>query len=200
MKIYKRYIIAIFLSFWIQATLFAESAGHGKHPRKSEFIYWDSKKLDWNDFRKSPPNGSAYAAMTSSAIDMQFEGEGNTLYFTINAVFDPGDSWKVPEVTAYILKHEQGHFDITEIWARMLRKKISSHKFKNVKSISSEVQNMYNWSVSKWKKMQTKYDHLTQHSIKESKQNKWNEKIRKVLVKLRPYQQSEIKITLNNIK
>ena len=38
---------------------------------------------------------------------------------------DHGDEHK----TDYILRHEQGHFDIAEIFARKLNKKMSEYKF-----------------------------------------------------------------------
>ena len=51
---------------------------------------------------------------------------------------DHGDSHK----TDYILKHEQGHFDIAEIFARKLNKKMSEYKF-NKTTYKTDLKNIY---------------------------------------------------------
>lgn len=87
--------------------------------------------LRWTDFR-GPPDANAparHVAATASSLvwtyayESEFDGKHCTFRITelhASAVFDPQGSWVKPgHRTPAVLRHEQGHFDITEIHRRM---------------------------------------------------------------------------------
>lgn len=79
--------------------------------------------------------------------------------------------------SVYILKHEQTHFDITELYTRKLRQLISQKDFTKVKNVVSEIDRMYKRIANEWQKEENKYDSETQHGINGARQNIWNENI-----------------------
>ena len=149
--------------------------------REKGYIYWDQRALTWDDFKGSPVSSSPYVALTHSAIVLNFSGQDNTINFSVESAFYPRQSWKKKNVDDYILKHEQGHFDITEIYSRILRKAIAEMKFKKYDTIGSEVQKVFNQKSNDCEKLQDQYDHETDHSKKKEEQYRWDAKIATML-------------------
>src|SRR5579871_6965376 len=89
-----------------------------------ETIAWDSAtRLTWADFRGKADNNSSFSASTASGIVYKFSMDGEGYSDSITAVFYPNESWVRIRDDKYLI-HEQGHFDITEIFARKLRKRL----------------------------------------------------------------------------
>jgi hypothetical protein len=158
---------------------------------------WRDGKLQWSDFKGEVPADSKFHALTNSAISLEYEGEGNYLIFNIGTIFDSYKSWKKEGVNAYVLKHEQLHFDITEYHARLLRKKIKTHDYESVQSIEKEVKQMFDDAFDNAKEMQIKYDKDTDHSLNKKKQAKWNKKVKKLLQKTSSYKNPRIKVNVS---
>jgi hypothetical protein len=142
-----------------------------------EYIGWkDSVKLTWNDFKAAPINNAAEAAMTASSMEFSYKTKNNQLFWNVNVKFFPLLSWSnKSKQSDYILKHEQLHFDITELYARLFRKQltesVSSIKdIPKLKSINKKI-------LQEWQAEQNKYDRETNHSINEAKQLEWNKNI-----------------------
>lgn len=164
---------------------------------ESTYIHWNERKLNWEDFSGEVPADSKFDALTHSAIDMTFNGEKTTLKFNVQTIFDPDKSWKKEGVTAYILKHEQVHFDITEYYSRVLRKKLKTRRFKSFDTVEKEVMNMFNQTFDEAAKMQVKYDDDTKHSQNKNKQAKWNKKVKKMLASLSSFKNPIMKVNVN---
>jgi hypothetical protein len=96
-------------------------------------INWDARRpLAWSDFR-GPADGNAATervAMTAATLRWNYEyaleREASRCRYWIEqvgseAVFNQADSWVRPGyLTDTILRHEQGHFDLTELYKREL--------------------------------------------------------------------------------
>ena len=92
--------------------------------------------------------------------------------YSVVSTFYPEGSWYLPQrVTPYILAHEQAHFDISELHARMLRKNLAGKKFS--KKIKSEIEAIYEQIEQKRRAMQTKFDAETDHSRNVEKEMQW---------------------------
>lgn len=161
------------------------------------YVYWGSRQLEWTDFQGNIPSDSKFDALTHSIISMDFQGEGVILEFEILSIFDPTKSWKKEGVDNYILKHEQGHFDITEYYARVLRKKLKTTKYKSIETIGDEVRSLFNESFDSANKLQVKYDKETGHSVNRRKQKKWNRKIRRMLKSTNAYRNTKLKVNIS---
>jgi hypothetical protein len=159
-------------------------------------INWTDGDLKWTDFSGPIPSSSKFDALTHSSISLDFEGQNISLNFTIKSQFTPSKSWKRAGVDTYILKHEQGHFDITEYHARLLRKNLKSYKYKSFASISIDIQRMFDEASDAANEMQVRYDEETNHSINRKKQSKWNKKIKNLLSKTSGYKKQRFKVSI----
>ncbi|MCH7785424.1 MAG: DUF922 domain-containing protein [Bacteroidetes bacterium] len=147
---------------------------------KEKILWSESYKLSWADFQAKPNIGSGFVASTNSGISFSYsfsysEEKGDfDLDFTIQSNFYPTLSWYIAsEVTENTLKHEQTHFDISELHARLLRKKISETIFS--KNIKKEMDTFYNTIENMRKEMQLRFDNETDHSNIRNKELEWEE-------------------------
>lgn len=152
----------------------------------SEKIQWkENQKLSWEDFRGKPVRSASFVASTNTGISFQYSysiknGDINVDYF-VESFFQPEGSWYIPEkVSPYILRHEQAHFDISELHARMLRKNLYGKTFS--KKVKSEIEGIYQQVEQKRRAMQTKFDAESDHSRDEEKENFWQKYIANQLV------------------
>ncbi|MDN3724977.1 DUF922 domain-containing protein [Aequorivita sp. SDUM287046] len=143
----------------------------------SEKIVWNENiQLSWEDFRGKPIRSGNFAAVTSSGISFRYsysiKNEKIDVKYSVESFFTPENSWYVPErVTPHILKHEQAHFDITELHARMLRKNLDGKKFS--KRVKSEIESIYQQVEQKRRAMQNKFDTESDHSRNIEKEASW---------------------------
>ncbi|QAA82902.1 DUF922 domain-containing protein [Aequorivita sp. H23M31] len=151
----------------------------------SEKIYWSSDtKLTWKDFRGTPLEKARFVASTRTGIHFKYTysiNEGDIkVEFTAESFFDPQESWYIPKkVSQNVLNHEQGHFDISELHARILKKRLQAKKFTS--GVKSEVEAIYLQLESERKAMQRKFDEETNHSLNLDKEKLWEERIAKQL-------------------
>jgi len=152
---------------------------------EDEKIVWNENyRLEWSDFRASHRSGVSYVASTSSGISFSYSySEKNgviDLNITVQSNFYPESSWVNPkEASAYILAHEQAHFDISEIHARILRKRISETTFS--KKIKKELTSLYNNVDGKRIAMQRLFDKESDHSKIKEKELEWEAFIKQQL-------------------
>ncbi len=107
------------------------------------------------------------------------------LTYQVTCNFSKTKSWGLVK-TAYILAHEQGHFDITEIYARKLHEALQSYSF-NKKNYKQDVNRAYQKIVMEKEAFQEMYDKQTDHSRKKKEQAAWLIIIKKLLEDSSPY-------------
>lgn len=140
-------------------------------------IAWnENSKLSWSDFKGTPNGSRDYVASTNSGISFSYSyGERNgkiNLEYTIQSNFYPDLSWYRPEiVNDYILRHEQAHFDISELFARKLRKKVEAIPL--TKNIKKEIDAVYSVNEKERQDMQYAFDKESVHSRNEKEEIKW---------------------------
>src|SRR5436190_4980330 len=101
----------------------------------SEFIPWSiNRKLTWNDFHGFASSYSQADAATAIHISARPFYHKKKLYYDVNAYFIPNQSWFRTK-SAALLRHEQLHFDIAELYARKVRKKISEYSQMGVRDV-----------------------------------------------------------------
>jgi hypothetical protein len=183
---------------WIQAP----SVKPGDPPRPGLIAY---RRLTWADFEpRSVLSGAS--AQTSAVLHATYKwgwkSQGNQ--FTgfisdvrIGAWFDPAGSWRKADVrsdNALLLEHEQRHFDLCEVGARLLRDQImllrpDIHGSSDAE-IRIKVQNIMNPLVTSFiddvKKQQERYDRESNHSRNRRVQQEWNARIQHDLDRLAP--------------
>ena len=111
---------------------------------KDDFILWqENKKLKIQDFRADNKDTvkvnrqQFLGAISAIRIEYSsFQRNKNSVpEFSIKTYFDPNESWMLLK-NDYVLQHEQIHFDLTELYARKMRKSVESLRQKNVTNIS----------------------------------------------------------------
>lgn len=154
--------------------------------QEEEVIPWSvDRKLKWSDFKGSYFKTQWAAATTASSISYEFstfEKDGQLyLDFKVGCEFYPNKSWYRPELCdSIILSHEQLHFDIAELHARKMRKRLAETQF--TKNIKDEVKTIYKAIIKELYLFQNKYDHETNYSRDLGKQLIWNRMIAEALV------------------
>lgn len=107
----------------------------------TQYLFWNKNyRLGFSDFKGSPTEKDTALTRTdekfythtlgaiSKSIDVKLVNKNGKTTFTIYAGMDQFNSWIKNPDDSITLKHEQGHFDICEIYARLLRKEIRQVK------------------------------------------------------------------------
>lgn len=157
----------------------------------SEKIPWtEDVKLTWDDFKGRPDMRSPFVAMTSSGIVFSYQvaSENGNLSLTthVEAQFNPEMSWHKPDkVNDHVLQHEQGHFNITEIHARKLRKAFAEYKV--TRNYERELSAIFTRINRERQVMQDRYDKESNHSQNKEKEAEWQVFIHNELKKLQQW-------------
>ena len=126
---------------------------------KDEFILWqENKKLKIQDFKADNKDTikvnrqQFLGAISAIRIEYSsFQRNKNSVPdFSIKTYFDPNESWMLLK-NDYVLQHEQIHFDLTELYARKMRKSVESLRQKNVTNISIYRKKIQHWNIMKEK-------------------------------------------------
>lgn len=162
--------------------------------QNADKIFWKENALTWEDFRAEPDRNSTFQANTSAGLSYSWgirnENGAVTLKYEVESYFNPNNSWVFPESrgSEYLLSHEQLHFDITELHARKLRKKLSGIKVEDLsKDPRKELNRLYKNIETERNAMQLKYDRETNHSINREAEASWQIYVRKELKKYGKY-------------
>jgi hypothetical protein len=155
-------------------------------------LYWSSnRKLKWSDFQSSVSKNKIYSnvsAVTVSSIRrsiQQFDYEVPD-YFVI-AYFNKRESWTKDTNSFNLLNHEQGHFDIIEVRARMIRQEIQ--KLKNEDNFDlQDYEDAIAKITAQNDSLNDKYDLETRHGTDYEAQSKWNGKIAVLLKELNQFE------------
>jgi len=154
----------------------------------SDIIYWDGiDRLSWDDFEDDPRMDITdfYALNSSGIIDYKGCEEGIITY-KFRAYFEKDESWvKKEAITDYHLAHEQLHFDITELYARKLRKLLSGLEFKC--GDEKNFERFVAATLENWYNEQRNYDIMTRHSLNKEQQREWQYRIKMELSLLDNY-------------
>lgn len=144
----------------------------GSDAYKEFYIWNNTKKLTWSDFRGKPFLNASEAAMTASSVEFSYSAKDNVLEWNVKAKYYPQLSWSYKNKQSdYILQHEQLHFDITELYARLFRKRLSDEvkSLRDIKKINAIGKQI----LSDWDKEQKNYDRETNHSMNTKAQMEW---------------------------
>lgn len=160
----------------------------GTSSTTTDTIYWsEDYKLTWNDFKGQPNyNSKNISALSSSGIMHSKGCKDGKLIYEVLSYFEKKESWvKAEAYTNHHLKHEQIHFDITELYARKLREALTKQEFKCGQEAAFEY--FVNTFIKDWHKLQHDYDYTSQHSINREVQAEWFQRIEIELLLLDEY-------------
>jgi len=151
-----------------------------------DLLSWNEfYKLQWHDFQGTPDEdsrGDAGAAVRIKATPFLVKKE---IKYDVHALFDRKKSW-ARDKSPSLLAHEQLHFDIAELYARKIRKKISELSSQGVDDIK-----IYNNAIHalllESNAFDERYDLETLHGALSKKQAAWDQRVGEALAKLQRY-------------
>lgn len=166
--------LTVIILLLISPVAYSQSAGE-------ETIPWSEKqKLTWADYKGAVKTDSDVAASTATYLGIEYNFNNNGFGYKITCSFSKTKSWGLHK-TDYILAHEQGHFDIAEIFARKLNKQMKDYKF-DKDNFKEDLKEIYLKITEEKEIMQNDYDRETNHSILKEKQTEWLKKIDQLLL------------------
>lgn len=159
---------------------------------KNDTIVWKKDSLlRKEDFKSKGKGKNGPLGYTNTFLFLYPNESNGVLVFSVEAVFVMSKSY-ITQYSDYILKHEQLHFDICELYARKLRKMIADKDFKKVHNVQEVIQQMYNKVSAEFIKEEDKYDNDTNHGLNAAKQQVWADDIQKQLQELDAYSNTEV--------
>ena len=147
---------------------------------QDKFPWTANRKLVWSDFNGKPDKSNPASALTYSDINIGASFIDGKISVDVQNYFDDELSWTKNKTSNQLLAHEQLHFDITELYTRIIRKRMNEIASKET------IQNgSFNKESSKllqqWNDYQLKYDKETNHGVNSEKQKQWESLVQKQL-------------------
>ncbi|MBA4851100.1 hypothetical protein [Emticicia sp. BO119] len=146
-------------------------------------IYYETRKVNWDDFRGRPASVTRYGAAIFSnfGYHSSFKVSKGLIqaYIETRTYMVRGMSWANETAkTDYSLAHEQLHFDITKLVVERFKKKIKAMHAESIEDLNSMIQYEYLESYKEMNRLQREYDDQTRHSIDTFKQAEWAQKVK----------------------
>jgi hypothetical protein len=168
---------------------------YSNYQKNDSIIVWrDTERIKWSDFKYSTVDtfDFAEAAQISTSISYRYNVINDIITFEIIALMHKENSWTTDTLSNDLLEHEQLHFDLTELFARKMRKGVITLKSKGVIELTQYIDLINNLQTEYYKE-QRNYDEETMHGSNHTSQEIWNEKIRSELMKLERYRLIELR-------
>lgn len=146
-------------------------------------------KLQWDDFEAEPDKTSLGDAATSVSIRAKPFLVKKQVKYDVVAIFNRNKSW-ARDRSAELLAHEQLHFDIAELYARKIRKRIREldHQgVNNIKTYNAAIQELLEESNA----VDQQYDIETLHGALTKKQAAWVTRVKEELASLHRYKKAK---------
>lgn len=144
-------------------------------------IHWSSDyKLKWKDFQGIPNINSDVKAISSLQIEYSIASNDSNSFWQVAVFFEKSTSWALGK-SKNLLAHEQGHFDIAELYARKIAK-----AFTKARKVE-ELDTIFEILMAEYEITTKLYDKETNFSIDVEKQKNWSNKIKTKLKELYSY-------------
>lgn len=183
------YHFLLFLSLLLGGLLLPGAARAADPPRAptntdSTLLWRADRRLTWADFRGAPTPKEKLHALTSADLTVQVSCSNDVLKVDVQAVFLPLQSWTKSTDSAPLLRHEQLHFDLTEVHARLLR--LSLRKLKmTCAQAQTQLQPLIDAGFANWQAAQEQYDKESRHGLDAREQARWEQQVAEQLRVLR---------------
>ena len=165
-------------------------AAAGTKPAAVPITWSASRPLTVADFMGRPGPSERLAALTTSDIKAGAACRDFVFTGTVEATFDPNNSWvrNPATMSAKLLRHEQVHFDLTEVYARIMRQRMLVFQGKaNCAKLQPAFNNFTKAVYSEWDREQSRYDAETNHGLNAAKQDYWDKQTQVRLAQLQTF-------------
>lgn len=176
---------SIYVLFLVILTSEILNAQGDAYDEKANLEWNEFHALSWEDFQGKPEKNAAGDAGTSVQIKAKPYLVKKKVKYDVYTVFNKNKSWKRDQ-SPLLLAHEQLHFDLAEVYARKIRKRISELSSKGVNDIK-----LYNREIQflleESNEADRQYDIETLHGMLDKKQAAWQKKIKEELSALKDF-------------
>lgn len=149
-------------------------------------IKWsEDQLLTWSDFTGNVVDSSKFDAECFAEINYTYKFYNHKNFeFEVYAVFDKNTSWSRKEKQSDdLLRHEQMHFNIAQLYAEKLKKEFNSYSY--TAGYNTQILEVFNQKKLEYQALQLRYDEETNHSLNKVKQKEWEEFIENELRNIR---------------
>lgn len=163
----------------------------GLETDNSDLLDWETRSLVWPDFKGQARYDGWEAAVTSYKIGyrLSYKGWGEPKV-DIFCQFVKSQSWvRRDAMTKDVLNHEQKHFDLAEVYARKMRKRIEEAELRDYSAryIEYRVEKIYQEVWNECSRAQDRYDDETRHGLNANDQEEWDALISDLLLRYAAY-------------
>ncbi len=146
-------------------------------------IEWTAdRKLNWDDFKGTPTAIYNKDAAAVTYCGFGYEASSATIFsktkIVISNTFSTKLSWVMPDqqYRQDLLAHEQGHFDLCEVYTRQLRKELEQKRLTafNLNSVGKAI---FKAVYASYMERQELYETETMHGLNKLKQQDWENTI-----------------------
>lgn len=149
--------------------------------RAQDTLWWaKEQRLTWEDFQGFPDTTEVFEALTYSGIAFSYTYAGDSLTFKASAYFNRAKSWRLPIADSGKLRHEQVHFDITELFTRKLTQQLRKLKTERT-TVQQTIRTLLNEVLAEKDKFQHYYDQETHYGTMPAEQRKWEKRVACIL-------------------
>lgn len=155
-----------------------------KHEKEIEWT--QNRKLTWKDFKGMPKSTLNPDVAAQTYCDFGFQSNYVNILtkakIFVTNTFNCNLSWVRLDQKdrADLLEHEQGHFDLCEVYARQLRKKLQEKKL-TVFNINPDADIIFKDTYALYLNRQELYEKETGYGLNRQKQIEWTATISKEL-------------------
>jgi hypothetical protein len=154
----------------------------------TEKLSWSaSRRLTWEDFKGTPDDANTHHALTAANLAVDARCSSNKVVYDVKCVFLPQESWTRNKNSEKLLRHEQLHFDLTEVHARQLRKRLNSMQG-NCTNLQSNLNIAVKSAFKEWREEQATFDKISRHGLDKQEEKLWEELISHRLMSLQEFQ------------
>ncbi len=160
----------------------------------TEIPWEEGHRLTWDDFRGTPPPGGdggaaeiAYEIRYRCVYEAVPAGNGfraRTVELAVELVMHPDRSWVRPWArTPEVLRHEQGHFDLAEVYRRLLAaalpglSALGGTPGEAIARLKALIADAFEGMKARLDRAQALYDAATSHGKDTEAQREWEERI-----------------------
>lgn len=145
---------------------------------QENLIRWhENDPLHWDDFTGKVNDTSWYEAECFAEVGYHYTfANPKDFQFDVFANFLKNISWRKKEYQSEtLLKHEQLHFDIAELFSMRMKEMFENYNY--TEDFETEIQQLFNKMKLEYQAMQQQYDEETNHSLNKRKQKEWETNI-----------------------
>jgi len=153
-----------------------ENSSLNETAQQDHFQWGEHTKLSWDDFKGSVNairNESAAATCCSIGFRTNTSTPDGKPEIIVYNTFYANKSWVRPDARIpSILDHEQGHFDLCEVYTRKLKKLLGNIDL-NSPNFKQELMRIYSQVSNEYETRQQAYEQETTHGTNIAQQKRW---------------------------